>query len=245
MKIAVCFSGGTRNFKDTYPFFKKNFQDIYNPDIFIYGVENKDGADNNLAEILELYTPIQAVINTEEFYKNDNFLIPEINFYTPTVIPMMYNIMECNRLKKQYEIQNNFTYDIVVRTRLDSFFTRIIQKSELETVINNNNILIPQNWSGVKGVHFLAECDGFAIGSSKAIDAYSNVFSKIRQINNGHPETILGIHLKMCGLSIQDIPLPVAFAYPNEVDIGNVEGHQRHMWRVKWDKSSHYYKFPN
>ena len=34
MKIAACFSGRIRNFEDTFPYFKKNFFDIYDVDTF-------------------------------------------------------------------------------------------------------------------------------------------------------------------------------------------------------------------
>jgi len=240
MKIAICFSGGIRNYKDTYPYFKTLFQDVYNSDIFIYGVENKDGYEQNVNDLWELYKPKKQVVNTINFYKKDIFNIPEITFNTPTVIPMWYNVMMCNQLKKDYEQEQGFVYDIVIRSRLDNFFVRQIHSEEFN--IENNTILIPAQ-VGIKGVHPLAERDGFAIGRSAAIDLYADVFSNIRTLNCGHPETLLGLHIKNCNLTPKVIDEPVSFTYPENIDIGGITGHTRAMWRVLWDREPHYSKF--
>jgi hypothetical protein len=191
--------------------------------------------------LIDLYKPKKITINPISFYSNNIFSIPEIAFNTPTVVPMLYNIMQCNQLKKDYEQEKNITYNIVIRARLDTFFIRTIQQSEFN--IDNSTVLIPQEWAGVKGVHPLAEGDGFAVGKSNAIDLYSEAFLNVRKINCGHPETLLGLHLKNSNLKVHNISMPISFAYPDDLDIGNVKGHNRAMWRVKWDKTPHYSNF--
>lgn len=236
-RVAVCFSGGVRNYIDTYRYILKNLLNVFNPDIFIYGLANKFGANQNILELTNLYSPKEIIINTVDYYNRDeiNKLVNLRHYNTKTVVPMFYNVKKCNDLKKEHEKKNNFRYDIVIRTRLDLFITK---KIDLDTVnkINKDAIMIPQTWANVKSVHPLAECDGFAIGASSTINRYSQVFDSIKSINNGHPETILGIHLKNSNItSVIDITDTVTFCYPNEIDIGNVCGHSRHMWRTKWE----------
>lgn len=40
---------------------------------------------------------------------------------------MLYSIMTANELKKQYEIENNFRYDLVIKTRFDLIFPKSVK----------------------------------------------------------------------------------------------------------------------
>lgn len=56
MRVAVCLSGLSRNYVDTFQYFKKHIIDVFNPDIFIYTCCN----DESMNEIVELYKPIYS-----------------------------------------------------------------------------------------------------------------------------------------------------------------------------------------
>ena len=65
MKIALCLSGGLRNFKDTHYSFKNFILDKYDTDVFFYGLENKEGVDVNKKDLLDLYNPKNYQINNK------------------------------------------------------------------------------------------------------------------------------------------------------------------------------------
>lgn len=172
---------------------------------------------------------IQNIIrdNTDVFFVCDEDLsIPNINheiikephsFYDESVlqsfrsrknpetsvencINMFYKIMKCNQLKTQYENENNFKYDTVVRLRTDSHFREPVIFSEVK-----DTIFIPNN------LDFGGVCDQFAYGSSDLMNAFCDLFPNIkRYFDEGckfHPESILKYHCDKLGLYItrQDI----------------------------------------
>jgi hypothetical protein len=72
----------------------------------------------------------------------------------------MYSFYRVNELKKQYEIENNFEYDIVIKIRGDLMFTpEVSVKPNIESILNNEN----------KKTIFHLE-DMYYIGRSETID---------------------------------------------------------------------------
>ena len=167
---------------------------------------------------------IQNIIrdNTDVFFVCDEDLsIPNINheiikepqsFYDESVlqsfrsrnhcatpiensINMFYKIMKCNELKKQYETEKNFKYDIVVRLRTDTHFREPVSLSE-----DKDKIFIPPhlNYGGL--------CDQFAYGSSDMMNIFCDLFSNIKKyFDEGcvfHPETLLKYHCNKLSLNV-------------------------------------------
>jgi hypothetical protein len=50
---------------------------------------------------------------------------------TGTMVPQLYKIWDGNRLKKKYEQENNFTYDLVIRSRPDNQYFSYIKHQYL------------------------------------------------------------------------------------------------------------------
>jgi len=92
-------------------------------------------------------------------------------------LPMYYKIFDCNQLKKQFEEECGFKYDVVLRVRMDTEFLDI---EEVVDRINSYNeeegIVFPllNNITSKKENYFLH--DNFAFGSSELMDKYSSVF---------------------------------------------------------------------
>ena len=122
-KIALCLSGALRNFKDTFYSFEEMLLQKHDVDVFFYGPENKEGLDQNKKDLEKLFKPKKYIINNPSFYGNGTFPFPCIHT-PPTPYYSFYNIFKSNELKKQYETENNFKYDLVIRSRADYFWFR-------------------------------------------------------------------------------------------------------------------------
>jgi len=89
-------------------------------------------------------------------------------------IGQLYNIWKANELKKKYEIENGFKYDLVMRTRFDNYFFSSLTNDDTER-ISNGSVWIPYGFDD-----FLEYGGGLndqlAIGTSKAMDVYSDMY---------------------------------------------------------------------
>jgi hypothetical protein len=108
-KVAICISGLPRTAINAFPIFKNFFQSIDRYDVF-YHTWAKDIGDQDLRHIHELYSPIS--------YKVQTPLVSDSGSWGS----MLYSIMMANEIKKQHEIDNNFRYDLVIKTRFDLVF---------------------------------------------------------------------------------------------------------------------------
>ena len=79
------------------------FFDIYEVDTFFFGSPNKNGRDQNLLEFNRLYKPKKIIINEHDYYEH---LDSEYEFGGP-ISKMWCNIYNANRLREQYEKENN------------------------------------------------------------------------------------------------------------------------------------------
>ena len=221
-KIALCISGYLRTFEECYPSSLKNIIQDYNCDIFIHTYDkvrampcyhNFDKYDRELKYKLNInfleQIPNLKVLSIESWndikYKFYEFQ-KKLNIdYTPSVYAYLYKIFMCNELKKKYELENNFKYDFVIRTRGDQIFTKKIIYD-----INKNEILI--NSYAVGDEDQIHHCspenefykqllnDRFAVGDSESIDYLCDLYNNISKylINSqiGSPiENILNIYL--------------------------------------------------
>jgi hypothetical protein len=114
--------------------------------------------------------------------------------HTQYVFKMFYNLYRADQARQNYETDNNFQYDLVIRTRPELGPHSDIDLSKLD--IQENQIIMPNNdWHGDPSAN-----DQFAMGKSKAMSVYGNLYSCLKEYNdNGikfHPETLVGHNLQ-------------------------------------------------
>ena len=90
------------------------------------------------------------------------------------VLSMYYSIYQANKLKCEYENDNNMIFDRVIRMRFDSDFVN--ELLDLRKTITFD-LCIPDTRFDYTGIN-----DQFAIGSSKTMDIYSNVYQDIHDL---------------------------------------------------------------
>jgi hypothetical protein len=229
MKIAICLSGMMRNFENTYPRFKKHIIDAHNPDIFFCGYPNKQDINYCKEKLINLYNPKKYILRSynDEIRKNicsnekkyESHKRPEtvINNY----ISQIYNIKLSDQLRIEYEKENNFIYDVVVRSRIDVYYFKSFEENELK-MANCGEVLIPDEWD-FKIVNNICVSDSFAMSNSKNMELYSSLYDCFdNYYENGitlHPETMLGYHLYQKKLNRIKIPSYGWYKFEN-IDTG-------------------------
>jgi len=205
MKIALCLSGQPRYIEEGYYFINKYLLNKYDIDVFIHTWWDDSFKNNefNFTNIKRnsLYDE-DAIIKLVKYYNPKKIIHePQILFETfnnvnyesvnpISVFSMFYSIKQSNELKKSYEQENNFLYDLVIRCRLDIVFGRFNLKLEN----------MDSNYMYVGGEHHYGNYpyypnDHFCISSSENMDYYSNLYDKLEIYRNEGYNRFIGERL--------------------------------------------------
>jgi hypothetical protein len=204
-KIAICFSGELRHY-DNYTLINSFYKNIgiYKPDIFISGwthinksmnhsIEKKDPfakkIELNCEEIKEKLYQIYPNLKKIKF-QNYNYWLDSTDEnikkniydykYNPLTInsyAQIYQIYEANQLKKEYENDKKFKYDIVIRMRTDNCLTHIFETDQIE-----NNTIYNINFPNAYYPNRIY--DIFFYGDSKAMDSLSETYLNFLNLLN-------------------------------------------------------------
>jgi hypothetical protein len=231
MKVALCISGLTRLIDYSYPYLKKFIIDPLQPDIFYHGYsDDKKGFTKE--HIVDLYKPKDHLIRewtTDiqeeiwEAYGTRELGTTELATKPINILSMHYNIYKCNELKKQYENDHNFIYDIVIRGRSDIYHCRPITDEELLTAQLPMTVVTATAWD-FRGITGYGVSDHFGFGSSHAMDLYSNLFNRLAEYNLEHkflfhPESVMGYNLHNENVNRVGVHVPHYFlSLPDFVD---------------------------
>lgn len=174
MKIALCFSGQARAFKQGYEYYKKNLLDHYDVDVFIHTWQF-DGMD----ELVNLYNP--KSFNSKESYskgfgkKIDDLYThtPNREKYPPRFTYAMFESMNlCLESMLKHVFVSHVKYDWVIRSRTDYALNVKIPFEELD----NSKLYIP-NCRMVPERDF--GNDQFAFSSMENMQKYMSSFMNI------------------------------------------------------------------
>ena len=212
-KIALLYSGQPRHLKEAFPnhhdtFWKPN--NSYQIDVFAHMWYDEKWIGNyfwdqykdrgrweaDLKEFMQDNWNPKAITFEEpkEFEPED--IVPDPRFPHPVnnIISQFYSISQANDLKKKYEDENNFKYDVVVRLRTDEYFQRPLGPIN-EYNLDSINVL--KEWAHVEhGIN-----DHFAFGSSELMDKYLDVYENFVEIAEMgaeiNPECIIGFNAQI------------------------------------------------
>lgn len=190
--VALCISGQMRTYKKCYGYLRENIIEPLNPDIFIDtwkkpgGTTKAGGITSDQTPVTEktlrrLYSPESFKIEpfkNEYFTEKDGVSVPtrlqEHTKHWKGNIPMFYKMKGCNNMKSDYEEENGFTYDLVLKIRPDLVVREEIPKE----VLRNPNILWHSECMINDGVQV---SDKFAISSSENMDYYTSVWENLNE----------------------------------------------------------------
>lgn len=214
MRIAVCLSGQFRTYdkchQNVMKVFKKITDDPNSHVDFFCHMWNFDSEsrpvldvtfDNKVKlypkekidEIIDIYKPKKYTIDnfdTNQQANQDVINIAKENFPENSGVPItwcanqFYAIMRAAELKRQYEIENNFEYDICIRLRYDQFIPegQINELIEYLHLIKPNTMFSLQNRRVDVYPHFVVG-DVFWFSDSLTFDKICNFYRELPGID--------------------------------------------------------------
>jgi hypothetical protein len=147
---------------------------------------------NNINKVVEYYKPKIYLFDKPMYFNEYNDLevsdgwinsIMQLNNMTredakqyciKNTCSMFYSIYKCNELKNIYALDNDFEYDIVIRSRFDLNIKNPICVSQL-----NINKLYYHNLNQLDNI----VSDWFNIGNNSNMNIYSDIFKYIYTLN--------------------------------------------------------------
>jgi hypothetical protein len=213
MKVALCFSGKLGNWLDCRESIVEYLIKPLKPDIFLATWE-----DETFEAFSLYYRPKRISINSYPTVKGkviDNLF----GTIKPNegLAPMLYNIQECNNLRKSYEKNKKIKYDLVIRIRPDILLHERISKKDIDSATKTKSLRVPYfeshntynheeelkkpfSFSFVYDKAALPNQinDMIAVGHPEAIDKYSNSLNVVRRAvdflwEDGYPEYFIKV----------------------------------------------------
>jgi hypothetical protein len=196
MKIAFCFSGQPRDVKKTLDNILWAWGTHQELDFFVHTwIPEKPGTfrpdtpsdtfdDDTLEYILEKLNPKKykfehQITFTKVYPDSRNWPVGNpwsIPNPSQNIQSFFYSVQQANNLKKQYEIENNFTYDCVIRTRFDYLFMKQYDITEYDL----NYLHVKDDCTHTE----YALNDHVGMSNSYTMDVYSDMFEYLEECYN-------------------------------------------------------------
>lgn len=208
MRIAVCFSGEIRTGVESSENILNFIGDLIpNVDFFTHTWNYETKKNYNGCRIIgrittditqkikkfnQTYKPKKIVIEEADHQCSDIDMNLDIGIIIKSIPPLWYSFYKSVQYKREYEVENGFEYDYVIKLRPDIIFSPVRKlREELELIIGNKNgIFFIENL--IKERENLDICDDvYFFSKSKEMDLasqyYNVVKSKIKTIYNQYP----------------------------------------------------------
>ncbi|KAI3949201.1 hypothetical protein MKW92_016033 [Papaver armeniacum] len=178
-RIAVCLVGGARKFELTGPSIAENVLNVYpNADLFLNSPLDKDSFKFSiLKDIAPRIASIRIFKPTEikETEVQRSVLDPDGSPNGLQGLLQYFNLVEgCLTLISAFQVQNNFTYDWIVRTRVDGYWNAPLAP---DNFLPNEQYLVPAG-SCYRGLN-----DRLGIGNLNTSKVALSRFSMIPQLD--------------------------------------------------------------
>lgn len=174
MRIAILLSGYPRKYDIAYESLKAPYLDKHQCDVFVHSWYAPEKVDNSTyAGFIDTFKPIKMVLETQRIFDTSTQR-DKWNLLLQNTLSQFYSVYRANQLKCEYESENSFKYDFVIRMRPDLRVTRPIEVEKIDP-----QFIAIYNWTQLNFGH-MGLSDVFAIGPSNLMDIYANFFMKIK-----------------------------------------------------------------
>lgn len=196
LRLALLITGTSRNYKTNYVTWKKYLLDVFDTDIFFHTYDvtgYHDDIYNNKTikfipdDIIQLLQPKKYIIDsfTNKLLELKKKVVSQCsrsNSPKPEFIKaQLYSIFQANELKKLYEKENGFEYDIVIKIRFDTIFKSEFDISDITRIYAANNIILCGN-THIKTMKYKNACTHCITNFSKLINAKCALHTDISDI---------------------------------------------------------------
>ena len=218
MRVAVIFTGLPRTLEIGFLFHRNYLIEPFGADVFVHtwDVENAGYRFNKNTNILNTGRVLSTTSDispscfngdVKSFIENKmcakNYAIESYSDFEnrnggDNCTAMVYSWQKVNDLKKTYENENNFKYDLVIKVRTDILVHTYLDDAEISDSKNilyvgshiNENAYVKYHMSNSS----VPDC--FAFGSSELIDVYCDCIETLKKGTTLKSESLLGLHLK-------------------------------------------------
>lgn len=213
MKIALCLSGQPRGLPTSFYYLHEAILSTNpNIDVFIHNWYHSsldnipfDSAQTHMDNKLGVWMKDTDSFIMNNLHPKKCLFEPPNNFpqfshleNLPTanqcrLASMFYSAYIANQLKCEYESQNNFKYDIVIKTRLDIAYAHRIFIKELIDIDIDKVLYVPERYQYMRvddsypiksGGSYSSMSDTFIFGRSDKIDIACSIYPKFEEIYN-------------------------------------------------------------
>lgn len=211
MKIALCLSGQPRGLPMSLQLLKDGILN-HNPDIDIFIHTWFDNSYVNIPfdsaqpghtgvkgswhpqteEMLNSLNPKKILMEPPQEFKHLSHLANRESAIQTKLASMFCSAFKSNKLKCEFEMENDFKYDIVIKSRIDLHYAfPVIVKNLIDQNINSN-LYVPSmhQWMRMgdsypikSGGNYSSMSDTWIMGSSDNIDKACSVYEKFEEIH--------------------------------------------------------------
>jgi hypothetical protein len=220
MRVALCLSGQPRDLTRCVPTLIRNVIEPNNADVFYHTWwdENLKGRpfdssqphqigsvgswDPDTLLFLDYLKPRKSIVEKPMIFDTSKLRsAPTANQNSMSSI--FYSQWKVGLIKQEFEKDNNFMYDAVIRTRFDILYDEKIKIEDVE--IKPNTVVLASKWQDIRqvfipGLGDYTMDDNFAISDSDTMNKYLSVFPNMETLNTKiHPpfaENYLGWHCR-------------------------------------------------
>ena len=237
-KVAVCISGMHEYPEQNISFLHAFLSNAPNADVFC-AISYKE-MDSKIATIVNGIRPKKYKVITKQPNFNLTPKLPEKNVKPSRdhgSYSMFYGIMEAFQLKCEYEAEQNISYDLVVRLRLDILplksLINIISEIEEGCLGYDKTIYVPNHFFSI-GIN-----DQFAISTNENMAIYSNLYQNLKIYSDDenvlfNPEYLMYHHLKKNGISVKLVNFEYLLLRDKLLNITNLENIAKNQITTYW-----------
>jgi len=207
MRIAICLSGQPRTPEIGFKFIKKYLIDPnkeHQIDFFLHAwydekeigkawdsaqpyPEGKNGYIKTGTDkfLLNSYKPLKYIIEHQKDFSNHTISFnSHFSAKQNILASFFYSMNKSSELKKEYEKENNFKYDMVIRTRYDLAYMKPVDFSQFKP--NLDKIIVPAKFQTDQD-NFNNKnkpmVDIFAASTSENMDIFCDIYNNMKMLN--------------------------------------------------------------
>jgi hypothetical protein len=174
MRIAILLPGYPRKYEVAYESLKAEYLDKHQCDIFMHSWYDTEKINIGVySGMMDLFKPTKMLLEKQIIFDTSTER-DKWHLLLQNTLSQFYSLYRANLLKCDYEKENGFKYDYVIRMRTDLRITRPINIDHIQP-----NCIAMYNWTELT-FGFMGLSDVFAIGPSNLMDVYCDFYTKIK-----------------------------------------------------------------